>query len=134
MFKLSKVPLRGNDQYEGYSVDLAQKLSEILGFKYKIHIVSDGKYGSHVGNGVWNGMIKEILDGTADLAIADLTINNARFLLYLTTKLNLLNKINKRHKFSLYKSLHKNTFGCFQRDCGKQYILNVQIRMYSIGF
>ncbi|XP_021964381.1 glutamate receptor ionotropic, kainate 2 isoform X1 [Folsomia candida] len=78
MFKLSKVPLRGNDQYEGYSVDLAQKLSEILGFKYKIHIVSDGKYGSHVGNGVWNGMIKEILDGTADLAIADLTINNAR--------------------------------------------------------
>lgn len=78
MYKLSKVPLKGNDQYEGYSIDLAQKLSEILGFKYKIQIVGDGKYGNEVRPGVWNGMIKEILDGTADIAIADLTVNNAR--------------------------------------------------------
>jgi ABC-type amino acid transport substrate-binding protein len=78
MYKLSKLPLKGNDQYEGFSIELAQKLSEILEFKYKIHIVSDGMYGGHVGNGVWNGMVKEILDGTADIAIADLTVNNIR--------------------------------------------------------
>jgi len=77
MLKLSTKPLSGNDQYEGYSIDLLQVLSERLGFKYEIRLVADGKYGSEK-DGEWNGMVKEVMDGVADVIIADLTVNKAR--------------------------------------------------------
>ena len=55
-------PYEGNDQYEGYCVDLARKLAEIIKFKYIIQPVKDGKYGSNE-NGQWNGMVGELLTG-----------------------------------------------------------------------
>ncbi len=35
----------GNDRFVGYSVDLAQKISEILKFDYEFRLVKDGKFG-----------------------------------------------------------------------------------------
>ena len=38
-----------------------QLLSEKVGFKYRVHLVRDGKYGSTNSDGSWNGMIGELL-------------------------------------------------------------------------
>lgn len=64
MLKLDTQPLSGNEQFEGFTVDLLDELSKILGFKYKIRLVADGSYGSlNKQTGEWNGMIREVIDG-----------------------------------------------------------------------
>ena len=46
--------------------------------RYLLHIsVSDGKYGGFDG-ARWNGMISEVLEGEADMAVADLSITTER--------------------------------------------------------
>ena len=47
--------------YEGYCVDLANKIAELVQFEFKISVVRDDKYGSEDENGTWNGMIGELL-------------------------------------------------------------------------
>ena len=36
------------------------------------------QYGSHIGSGSWNGMLGEVMDGTADFCIADISITSER--------------------------------------------------------
>lgn len=68
MLKKSMSPLSGNAQYEGFTVDLLDALSNKLGFKYNIKIVSDGAYGSlNKETMKWNGMIREVIDGVRKL-------------------------------------------------------------------
>ncbi|KPM05200.1 glutamate receptor, ionotropic kainate 2-like protein 3 [Sarcoptes scabiei] len=68
----------GNDRFEGYSVDLIKEISDLLEFKYTIKLVEDGVYGKRNERGEWNGMIRELIEGKADMAIADLTITYER--------------------------------------------------------
>ena len=67
----------GNACFEGYAIDLIKELSKILGFQYRIKLSDDGRYGMQ-SNGTWHGMIGEVVDGRADLAVADLTITSKR--------------------------------------------------------
>ena len=67
----------GTAGYEGYCIDLLEYLSEELGFSYDLTVVPDGKYGSQLADGTWNGMIGELEKGKADAAIAPLTITQA---------------------------------------------------------
>ncbi|KAI1307964.1 Glutamate receptor ionotropic, kainate 2 [Halotydeus destructor] len=76
--KHEELGLTGNDKYEGYCIELISKISEILGFKYHIKLVDDRAHGKRDSMGEWNGMIRELIDGKADLAIADLTITYER--------------------------------------------------------
>lgn len=63
MFKKSDKPLYGNDRFEGFCVDLLRELSGILGFRYEIRLVEDGKYGVFEESaGQWNGMVRELMD------------------------------------------------------------------------
>lgn len=79
MRKGSSEQLIGNAQFEGYSVDLIYEISKILGFNYMFRLVPDGRYGSYNNKTrEWDGMIKELLDQKADLAVADLTITYDR--------------------------------------------------------
>uniref|UniRef100_A0AAR2JAC0 Glutamate receptor n=1 Tax=Pygocentrus nattereri TaxID=42514 RepID=A0AAR2JAC0_PYGNA len=79
MFKKSDKPLCGNDRFEGYCVDLLRELAAILGFRYEIQLVEDGKYGAlEESTGQWNGMVRELMDHKADLAVAPLTITYVR--------------------------------------------------------
>ncbi|MGH0150839.1 UNVERIFIED_CONTAM: hypothetical protein FKN15_044394 [Acipenser sinensis] len=80
IFKKSDKPLYGNDRFEGYCIDLLKELANILGFTYEIRLVEDGKYGAQedTNNGQWNGMVKELMDHKADLAVAPLAITYAR--------------------------------------------------------
>lgn len=48
-------------RYKGFSIDVLDALAKILGFKYDIYQVGDGKYGSALPNGSWNGMIGELI-------------------------------------------------------------------------
>ncbi|GAB0095911.1 Ionotropic glutamate receptor [Sergentomyia squamirostris] len=70
--------LSGNDRFEGFGIDLIHELSQMLGFNYTFVIQEDGVYGSLGDNEEWNGMIRELLDYRADLAITDLTITADR--------------------------------------------------------
>uniref|UniRef100_A0A8C7IAX9 Glutamate receptor n=1 Tax=Oncorhynchus kisutch TaxID=8019 RepID=A0A8C7IAX9_ONCKI len=70
--------LSGNDRFEGYCLDLLKELSNILGFTYEVKLVSDGKYGAQNDKGEWNGMVRELIDHIADLAVAPLTITYVR--------------------------------------------------------
>ncbi|NXT21299.1 GRIK3 protein, partial [Syrrhaptes paradoxus] len=74
----SDTALFGNDRFEGYCIDLLKELAIILGFTYEIRLVEDGKYGAQDEKGQWNGMIKELIDHKADLAVAPLTITHVR--------------------------------------------------------
>ncbi|XP_022241144.1 glutamate receptor ionotropic, kainate 2-like [Limulus polyphemus] len=70
--------LRGNSRYEGYCVDLIEEISKVLGFKYKFREAADRTYGKRNEWGEWNGMIRELIEGKADLAVVDLTITYER--------------------------------------------------------
>jgi ABC-type amino acid transport substrate-binding protein len=83
----------GGAQYEGYMVDLLDAVADILGCRFVIKEVADGRYGTSNEGGVaavpggrghlqaeWNGMIGEVMRGDADLAVADLTVTPQRAL------------------------------------------------------
>ncbi|XP_054845547.1 glutamate receptor 2 isoform X1 [Eublepharis macularius] len=79
MMKKNYDTLDGNERYEGYCVDLAAEIAKHCGFKYKLTIVGDGKYGARdAETKIWNGMVGELVYGKADIAIAPLTITLVR--------------------------------------------------------
>lgn len=47
----------GNDQYEGYCIDLLEKIAELRNFTYEIYEVPDKTYGVKETNGRWTGMV-----------------------------------------------------------------------------
>ncbi|XP_016315873.1 glutamate receptor ionotropic, delta-1-like [Sinocyclocheilus anshuiensis] len=65
-------------RYKGFSIDVLDALAKILGFKYEIYQVADGKYGSPQANGSWTGMIGELIGKRADVAISAITITPER--------------------------------------------------------
>jgi len=74
----SEKKLTGNDRFEGIAMDIATEMSQILGFNFTMKIVDDGAYGGQDAHGNWNGMLGEVMDGTADFCIADISITAAR--------------------------------------------------------
>ncbi|XP_061665317.1 probable glutamate receptor [Syngnathoides biaculeatus] len=65
-------------ELEGYCVDLISELSQMLGFRYKVQLVKDNRYGAMDSSGNWNGMVGEVIRGEADLAVAPLTLTAVR--------------------------------------------------------
>uniref|UniRef100_A0A9J7Y8E9 Glutamate receptor n=1 Tax=Cyprinus carpio carpio TaxID=630221 RepID=A0A9J7Y8E9_CYPCA len=79
MLKKNWEMYEGNDQFEGYCVDLASEIAKHIGIKYKISIVPDGKYGARdPETKIWNGMVGELVYGKAEIAVAPLTITLVR--------------------------------------------------------
>nr|XP_036232278.1 glutamate receptor ionotropic, kainate 2 [Bactrocera oleae] len=77
MLKEDYENLRGMERYEGYAVDLIQKLSDIMGFEYEFLI--EGRTGKlNPETGEWDGMIRRLIDHQAQIAISDITITQAR--------------------------------------------------------
>ena len=54
--------LQGNEQYEGFCVDMLRELADILRFSFRIKLVDDGLYGAPEPNGSWNGMVGELIN------------------------------------------------------------------------
>lgn len=75
----SPYPLQGNARYEGFAIDLIRALSEIEHFNYTFVLRDDKDNGNKNSiTGQWSGMLGEIINGTTDMAITDLTINSQR--------------------------------------------------------
>ncbi|XP_015781956.1 glutamate receptor ionotropic, kainate 2-like isoform X1 [Tetranychus urticae] len=71
--------LTGNDRYEGFCIDLLQSIAEALDFHYELHLVPDGKFGAQdTTTKEWNGLVRELMDKKADLAVAPMTITYTR--------------------------------------------------------
>nr|XP_046273930.1 glutamate receptor ionotropic, kainate 5-like isoform X2 [Scatophagus argus] len=78
MRKSNYQDFQGNNQYEGFCVDMLKELAEILKFSFKIKLVDDGLYGAPEPNGSWTGMVGELINRKADLAVAGFTITSER--------------------------------------------------------
>ncbi|XP_056132917.1 glutamate receptor ionotropic, NMDA 3B [Lampris incognitus] len=61
----------------GYCIDLLEKLAEDLRFEFDLYIVGDGKYGAWKG-GRWTGLVGDLLNEVADMAVTSFSINSAR--------------------------------------------------------
>nr|XP_050857177.1 glutamate receptor ionotropic, kainate 2-like isoform X6 [Vespula vulgaris] len=69
----------GNERYEGFCIDLLKEIAHMVGFTYRIELVPDGKYGVYdYETGEWNGIVRQLMDKKADLAVGSMTINYAR--------------------------------------------------------
>ncbi|XP_012246749.1 glutamate receptor ionotropic, kainate 2 isoform X5 [Bombus impatiens] len=69
----------GNARYEGFCIDLLKEIAHMVGFAYRIELVPDGKYGVYdYETGEWNGIVRQLIDKKADLAVGSMTINYAR--------------------------------------------------------
>ncbi|XP_048776991.2 glutamate receptor ionotropic, kainate 2-like isoform X2 [Ostrea edulis] len=67
------------DQLEGFLISIFEKLAEELGFSFNISLVPDGKYGSYKGKKRgWTGMVRQLLDNKADIALAPFQITPSR--------------------------------------------------------
>ncbi|CAL8086493.1 unnamed protein product [Orchesella dallaii] len=68
------------DKLIGFCEDLAEKISNIIDAEHEIQLVKDGRYGTPDPSNPsgWNGMIGELLNNEADLAIAPFTITAGR--------------------------------------------------------
>ncbi|CAH0547299.1 unnamed protein product [Brassicogethes aeneus] len=78
-YVMLKQQIVGNDRYEGFCIDLLREIASMVGFEYRIELVPDGKYGViDLDTGDWNGIVRQLIDRKADLAVGSMTINYAR--------------------------------------------------------
>uniref|UniRef100_A0A1I8JIU1 Lig_chan-Glu_bd domain-containing protein n=1 Tax=Macrostomum lignano TaxID=282301 RepID=A0A1I8JIU1_9PLAT len=103
--------------WDGFCIELLKQISAKLGFNISLHLVRDGQYGKILGQGpdgreVWNGMIGELMNRTADLAIASLTITYDRERVidfttpFMSLGLSIIYKKPQKEKPSLFSFLH----------------------------
>ncbi|VDN02209.1 unnamed protein product [Thelazia callipaeda] len=103
-------PLVGNDRFEGYCIDLIKLLAiNISGFNsYEIFIAEGNKYGQRQDDGSWDGMIGYLLNEMADVAVAPLTINQARERVvdfskpFMTTGISIMIKKPEKQEFNVF--------------------------------
>ncbi|XP_023314760.1 glutamate receptor ionotropic, kainate 2-like [Trichogramma pretiosum] len=71
--------LTGNARFEGFCIDLLKWIAGQVGFQYAIRLVPDHMYGVYdPETKEWNGIVRELMEKRADLAVASMTINYAR--------------------------------------------------------
>ncbi|CAH4033917.1 glutamate receptor ionotropic, kainate 3-like [Pieris brassicae] len=75
--KESIMKLEGNDRYEGFTIDLIDKIADILGFNYEFEV--EGDYGSFDDDTQkWSGMVLKLREEKAEFAICDFTMTAER--------------------------------------------------------
>jgi ionotropic glutamate receptor NMDA 2B len=57
---------------------LLLKFAEDIGFTYELARVPDGRWGTLLGHGKWNGLILELINRKVDVAFSSLMINSER--------------------------------------------------------
>ncbi|CAH1239675.1 glutamate receptor ionotropic, delta-1-like [Branchiostoma lanceolatum] len=65
-------------QWSGFCVDLLDDLSSVLDFKYELYESPDNIAGNKLPGGNWTGVIGQIVNKKADLAVSALTITSLR--------------------------------------------------------
>ncbi|CAH1103684.1 unnamed protein product [Psylliodes chrysocephalus] len=71
--------LEGNARYEGFCLDLIAQIAKIVGFEFEIQLTEGGSYGFYDEiEDKWTGLIGDVLEKKAHLAISDITITQER--------------------------------------------------------
>ncbi|KAI8426778.1 hypothetical protein MSG28_014464 [Choristoneura fumiferana] len=68
----------GQPVYEGYCIDLIQKLSESMDFDYEIVTPKVGTFGRRLPNGTWDGVVGDLMRAETDMAVSALTMTAER--------------------------------------------------------
>lgn len=67
---------------QGLSITLLERLARDLNFNYQLYITKDGKYGSpsygDADNETWDGLVEDLQNGAAHMAVAAFSITRAR--------------------------------------------------------
>lgn len=63
---------------DGYIVALLTQLAEDLDFKFQLYTLQDGVLGADEGDGKWDGVMGEVVRGTAHIAATVLTVTSER--------------------------------------------------------
>ncbi|XP_037083604.1 glutamate receptor ionotropic, kainate 2-like isoform X3 [Pollicipes pollicipes] len=103
--------LTGNDRFEGFCIDLLRSVANFVGFNYTIMLNPDGIYGlPDPETGEWNGLVRQLIDKKADLAVGSMSINYARESVIDFTKpfmnlgITILFKVSKESKLFVFLS------------------------------
>ncbi|XP_012174802.1 ionotropic receptor 25a [Bombus terrestris] len=67
-----------NGTYYGFCIDLLDEIKDTVGFQYEIRETEDRRYGSLNPNGSWNGMMRELIDKRADIALGSVWVTAER--------------------------------------------------------
>ncbi|RXM32448.1 Glutamate receptor ionotropic, NMDA 2A [Acipenser ruthenus] len=59
---------------KGFCIDILKKIAKAVKFTYDLYLVMNGKHGKKI-NHVWNGMVGEVVNKRAVMAVGSLTIN-----------------------------------------------------------
>lgn len=55
------------EEFEGFCIDLLDKLQTMMNFTYEIYEVEDNNFGSQQGDGTWNGIVGDIIEEVSGL-------------------------------------------------------------------
>ncbi|XP_025098257.1 glutamate receptor ionotropic, kainate 4-like isoform X1 [Pomacea canaliculata] len=70
--------MNNNSSYTGYSLDVLQRISEIVGFSYVVKECKSNDYGVLNSENLWTGCIGSVVRGEADVIVGALTVTAAR--------------------------------------------------------
>nr|XP_053649967.1 ionotropic receptor 25a-like [Cherax quadricarinatus] len=73
-FIMKRMTPDGKPEFYGYCIDLINEIKLIVKFEYEIFEAPDGQFGTMNDNQEWNGMIKQLIDKAADIALAPLSV------------------------------------------------------------
>ncbi|KAL1005383.1 hypothetical protein UPYG_G00058360 [Umbra pygmaea] len=62
---------------KGFCIDILKKIAKYVKFTFDLYLVTNGKHGKKVNN-KWNGMVGEVIEKKAAMAVGSLTINEER--------------------------------------------------------
>jgi len=57
----------GMTLWEGYCIDLLEKLSVLMNFDYEIVPPANGEFGKRYPNGTWDGMVGDLAMGVSNI-------------------------------------------------------------------
>ncbi|KAA0197271.1 Ionotropic receptor 25a [Hyalella azteca] len=73
-FIMKRINSNGKVEFYGYCIDLIDEIRKIVNFEYEISEAPDGLFGTMNDKEEWNGMIKELIDKRAEIALAPLSV------------------------------------------------------------
>lgn len=60
--------------FKGYCIDLLDEIAKLVNFEYVIEEVADKKIGKMNQQGEWSGLIRQLIDKKADIALAAISV------------------------------------------------------------
>jgi len=130
----------GNDQYQGFLIDLLENISNRTSFEFVLKLQEDGRYGMQLDDGNWNGLIGSVASAAVDIGLADMTITSGRekavdfSIPYMQTGIQILYKPYRRmNTFSSIEDLVNQTdikFGCVKGGSTEKFFKNSNNPVY----